>query len=130
MTFGGQVNESDAARITDAAIDAGINFIDTANVYTDGLSESILGRILQGKRQDLILATKVGLTNHPEIKNSGGLTRRAIIREAEGLSLAEFSTAGAWTIPSWTASSSACPRWRIWKKICAYWKSPLFPRRP
>ena len=46
MTFGGQVNESDAARITGAAIDAGINFIDTANVYTDGRSESILDRVL------------------------------------------------------------------------------------
>ncbi len=83
MTFGGQVTEDDAVRITHAAMDAGINFIDTANVYLDGLSESILGRALKGRRDDVILATKVRLTRHPEQPNSEGLNRRSMIKAAE-----------------------------------------------
>ena len=83
MTFGGQVTEDDAVRITHAAMDAGINFIDTANVYLDGMSESILGRALKGRRDDVILATKVRLTRHPEQPNSEGLNRRSMIKAAE-----------------------------------------------
>lgn len=83
MTFGGQVNEADAIRITHAAIDYGINFIDTANVYIDGDSERILGKALKGRRDDVILATKVRLTRHPEKLNLEGLNRRAILREVE-----------------------------------------------
>lgn len=84
MTFGGQVPEEEAVRITHAALDAGVNFIDTANVYQDGRSEEILGRALKGRRDDVVLATKVRLTRHPERLNSEGLNRRAVLREVEG----------------------------------------------
>lgn len=60
MTFGGQVDESEAARIVDASLDAGVNLIDTANVYQRGMAEDILGRLLTGRRDEVILATKVG----------------------------------------------------------------------
>jgi 1-deoxyxylulose-5-phosphate synthase len=61
MTFGGQVDEGAAARIVDLCIDRGINFFDTANSYTSGKSETILGGILKGRRDRVVLASKVGV---------------------------------------------------------------------
>src|SRR5690606_39145978 len=61
MMFGGKTSPEDSAKIIDRAIDAGINFIDTANVYNAGRSEEVTGEALKrnGKRQQVILATKV-----------------------------------------------------------------------
>lgn len=60
MNFGGRATEEDGIRIIHAAIDAGINFLDTANVYSRGVSETITGKALAGgKRERVILATKV-----------------------------------------------------------------------
>lgn len=69
MTYGSPVGEADAIKLTHAAIDLGINFIDTANVYegydrflgsSGGVAEEILGKALTDRREDVILATKVG----------------------------------------------------------------------
>ena len=59
MTFGDTVDEATAAEIVAAALDAGVTWFDTANSYSDGLCEQIVGRIL-GARSDITLATKVG----------------------------------------------------------------------
>ena len=67
MTFGGkgywtgigQVQQKEADELVNMAIDGGINFFDTADVYSEGLSEQILGKALGNKRKDIILATKV-----------------------------------------------------------------------
>ena len=59
MTFGDTVDEAMAAKIVAAAFDAGVTWFDTANSYSDGLSEEIIGRVLAG-RSDITLATKVG----------------------------------------------------------------------
>lgn len=82
MMFADQTEEAEAARMLDAYFDAGGNFIDTADQYTDGQSESMLGRLLGERRQACFLATKVGnpLKTNPE---SGGLSRRWIARAAE-----------------------------------------------
>src|SRR5436305_201186 len=61
MTFGAQADESAAASMVDAALDRGVNFIDTANVYAGGRSEDILGRVLAGRRDRVVLASKVGI---------------------------------------------------------------------
>jgi len=61
MTFGSQVAESEAVKIVHAALDAGVNFVDTADVYNGGESERITGAALKGKRDGVVLATKVGL---------------------------------------------------------------------
>ena len=58
MNFGGGTDESVAIRIIHAALDAGLNFIDTANSYNGGLSEVIVGKALAGRRDRVILATK------------------------------------------------------------------------
>ncbi len=56
--FGGQTDEAEALRIMGAAFDGGVNFIDTANSYMDGRSEPIVGKFIQGRRYDVIVATK------------------------------------------------------------------------
>ena len=58
MNFGSRTPEPDAHRIIDAALDAGVNFIDTADVYGRGASEEIVGRALRGRRDRVVLATK------------------------------------------------------------------------
>ncbi|MBM3264509.1 MAG: aldo/keto reductase [candidate division Zixibacteria bacterium] len=58
MAFGGPASETDSIRIIDRALDAGINFIDTANVYNAGESEHILGRALAGRRNRVVVSTK------------------------------------------------------------------------
>jgi aryl-alcohol dehydrogenase-like predicted oxidoreductase len=86
MTFGGrgywrsigEVEQHDANDIVAMAIDGGINFFDTADVYSEGLSEEILGKALGSKRKDIILATKVrGRTGKGP--NDIGLSRLHII---------------------------------------------------
>ena len=79
MTFGGQTDEATAGRMVDACLDAGINFFDTANVYTGGNSETILGRILKGRRDRVVLASKVAGKTGPEADQMG-LSRAAILR--------------------------------------------------
>ncbi len=59
MTFGSQTDEATARRIMDCCLDAGINFIDTANVYNRGAAETIVGKTLKGRRDKVILASKV-----------------------------------------------------------------------
>jgi len=84
MMFGGANNSDhdDAIRIIHRALDAGINFIDTADVYSRGESEEIVGKALKGRRDDVVLATKV----HGQMgddPNMGGISRRWIMREVE-----------------------------------------------
>jgi aryl-alcohol dehydrogenase-like predicted oxidoreductase len=84
MTLGrwGNTDESECIGMVHRALDAGINFIDTADVYGSGDSETILGQALAGKRDDVILATKV---NHQfgEGFNHSGNSRRWIFRQID-----------------------------------------------
>ena len=59
--FGGQVNEKVSIEIINTALDYGINIIDTADMYTRGRSEEVIGKAVKGRRNEVILATKVGL---------------------------------------------------------------------
>lgn len=59
MTFGHSVDEVEAAHITHLALDAGVNFFDTADGYAGGQSEILLGKALKGRRRDAVVATKV-----------------------------------------------------------------------
>jgi len=82
MTFGGRTDESEGARIVHRALDAGINFIDTANVYNRGRSEEITGKVLEGKRDQVFLATKVH-GKMGDAPNDAGNSRYHIIRQVE-----------------------------------------------
>ena len=84
MMFGGKTPPSESYDIIDRALDAGINFIDTANVYSIGRSEEVTGEALKrnGKRHDLVLATKVH-GKMGEGVNELGNSRRHIIEQCE-----------------------------------------------
>jgi aryl-alcohol dehydrogenase-like predicted oxidoreductase len=84
MNFGGPTPEDESLRIIDAALDGGINFIDTADVYNGGESELIVGRALQrnGKRNDVVLATKVNGVMGPG-PNDRGISRYHIMQACE-----------------------------------------------
>jgi aryl-alcohol dehydrogenase-like predicted oxidoreductase len=84
MMFGawGNTDHDDSIRIIHAALDAGINFVDTADVYSAGESEEIVGKALKGRRDDVVLATKFwGAMG--EDPNRRGVSRRWIIAEVE-----------------------------------------------
>jgi aryl-alcohol dehydrogenase-like predicted oxidoreductase len=85
MMFGGKTGEQDSFAIIDRAIDAGINFLDTANVYSRGRSEEVIGAALKrnGKRQRIVLATKVHGKMADDDPNMEGNSRRHIIEQCE-----------------------------------------------
>jgi aryl-alcohol dehydrogenase-like predicted oxidoreductase len=84
MMFGawGNGDHDDSIRIIHRALDAGVNFIDTADVYSAGESEEIVGKALKGRRDDVVLATKVSVPMD-ENANHRGNSRRWIIAEVE-----------------------------------------------
>ena len=82
MSFGGDADAAAAAAMYKAARDAGINFVDTANQYAEGRSEEILGSLMQGHREDLVVATKCANPTGPD-RNARGLSRRHITRAVE-----------------------------------------------
>src|SRR3989440_4274703 len=84
MMFGkwGNPDHDECVRIVHRALDAGINFIDTADVYSQGESEEIVGKALKGRRDDVVLATKFtgGMGEGP---NRKGHSRKWVIEEVE-----------------------------------------------
>lgn len=90
MTFGGTgafknvgaTDVSSAERMLDMCLDAGVNLIDTADVYSNGLSEEILGTALKGRRDRLLIATKARFTMGPG-PNDAGLSRHHLIEACE-----------------------------------------------
>src|SRR6201747_1162009 len=84
MMFGawGEPDHAESIRIIHAALDAGINFVDTADVYSAGESEEIVGKALKGRRDNVVLATKFW-GPMGEDPNRRGVSRRWIIAEVE-----------------------------------------------
>ena len=84
MMFGpwGNDDRADAIRVIHRALDAGINFVDTADVYSGGVSEEITGEALQGRRDDVVLATKFFMPMDDRPNRSGG-SRKWIMQEVE-----------------------------------------------
>jgi aryl-alcohol dehydrogenase (NADP+) len=84
MMFGewGNTDHDDCIRIIDAALDGGINFIDTADAYSAGESEEIVGKALKGKRDSVVLATKFYMPMGRDPNMAGG-SRRWIMKEVE-----------------------------------------------
>lgn len=91
MTFGNdpsisaiyKVDEENARLMVERALEAGINFFDTADGYAGGQSETMLGQILYQRRQDVVIATKVGFRTGEPITQAG-LSRQHIINSCEG----------------------------------------------
>src|SRR6185437_11679495 len=76
MMFGDRTDRADAEAIVAAAHEAGVNFIDTADVYAKGESERITGAAIAATRDRWILATKAGNAMRANERNNGGLSRR------------------------------------------------------
>ncbi len=81
-TFGRYVDEAGTAAIVTAALEAGINFFDTADVYNQGASEEYLGRAIRSRRDEVLIATKVGM-RAGERPNDTGASRKHVIESCE-----------------------------------------------
>ncbi|MDP3354899.1 MAG: aldo/keto reductase [Polaromonas sp.] len=84
MMFGLQTPDHEAARIVASAKDHGINFIDTADVYNEGRSEAVLGKILAGQRHDWVLASKLG-NKAGEGINHGHYSRQWLLSQTDAI---------------------------------------------
>jgi aryl-alcohol dehydrogenase-like predicted oxidoreductase len=76
--FGMRIDEDAAGKVVDAALDAGINFFDTADIYGRGKSEEFLGRALQGRRDQAIIGTKFGMAMGDDKGASPEYVKRAV----------------------------------------------------
>jgi len=85
-----KMDQQQANRLIDVALDHGVNFFDTADIYSNGASEAMLGTALKNRRQTVMIATKCGFRTHPG-PNGDGLSRRHII-EACNASLKRLKT--------------------------------------
>jgi aryl-alcohol dehydrogenase-like predicted oxidoreductase len=83
MTFGNGADKAEAGRIVSLALDAGVNFIDTADSYNAGVSETMLGALMANRRHEIVIATKVFNPTGPG-PNDSGMSRLHIIRAIEG----------------------------------------------
>jgi len=87
MTFGQEwgwgSDRKECRRVFDAFADAGGNFIDTANFYTNGTSEKLLGQFVRGRREEFVLATKYTLSMRPDDPNGGGNHRKNLVQSLE-----------------------------------------------
>jgi aryl-alcohol dehydrogenase-like predicted oxidoreductase len=87
MTFGADwgwgADENEARRIFDVYLERGGNFIDTANQYTNGTSEQLVGKFAADKRERLVIATKYTLLTRPGDPNSGGNHRKSMVQSVE-----------------------------------------------
>ncbi len=82
MSFGGDANEQESARMYRACRDLGINFFDTADQYTKGRSEEILGELVRGHRDEVVIATKCFNPTGDDV-NARGSSRRHVTRAVD-----------------------------------------------
>jgi len=82
MSFGGDADEAASGEMFKAVRDLGINFFDTADQYSKGRSEEILGKLMRGAREDLVVATKCFNASGPDV-NAKGSSRRHVSRAVE-----------------------------------------------
>ena len=99
MTFGRELDEEGSKEIVERFLGAGGNFIDTADVYAEGVSEEITGRAIKGVREEVVLATKVRFPMG-DGPNDVGLSRKHVVAGCEA-SLRRLGTCG-----------TLQPRWR------------------
>ena len=108
MNFGkiGRTTQEDATAIVDAALEAGINLIDTADFYSAGESEELVGKAIAGRREDIVLATKAGLPMGDE-RNHRGASRRWLVTELDNsLRRLDVDHVDLYQIHRWDPSTS------------------------
>ena len=108
MNFGkiGRTTQEDATAIVDTALEAGINLIDTADFYSAGESEELVGKAIAGRREDIVLATKAGLPMGDE-RNHRGASRRWLVTELDNsLRRLDVDHVDLYQIHRWDPSTS------------------------
>jgi aryl-alcohol dehydrogenase-like predicted oxidoreductase len=96
------LDEAESQPIIERAIELGINFFDTANMYSEGESERVLGNALEGRREEMVVATKCFFQMDEDNPNSGGLSRKAIEQElAASLDRLGMETVDLYQIHRW-----------------------------
>jgi len=113
MTFGDRryrdwfLEEDEARPIIERAVELGINFFDTANIYSVGESERILGRALEDVREEMVIATKVHFPMDADDPNSGGLSQRTIDQQLDAsLERLGIDTVDLYQIHRWDEKTS------------------------
>jgi len=95
MTFGSDwgwgADRDETKKIFDAYVERGGNFIDSANAYTNGTAEQMVGEFAGSRRDQLVIATKYTMATRPGDPNSGGTSRKSMVRSVEG-SLSRLQT--------------------------------------
>ena len=95
MTFGSDwgwgADRDETRKIFSAYVEHGGNFIDTANAYTNGTAELMVGEFARSRRDQLVIATKYTMATRPDDPNSGGTSRKSMVRSVEG-SLSRLQT--------------------------------------
>ena len=116
--FGGRVEAERSASVIHAALDAGVNFIDTSNSYGGGLSEQFIGDALRGRRHEAVIATKVS-SRVADGPNNAGNSRKHVMDQVD-VSLRKLQTDYIdlyqihWVGPTDAAGRDPCARWTIW----------------
>ena len=143
MMFGGPTNERDSIRIIHKALDAGINFMDTANVYNDGESERVIAKAVRENREKWVIATKVHGSMGDDVNDAG--SHRFHIMSAVEASLKRLNTdhIDVYYLHRWDASTRiseslralddcvrqgkvryiACSNFEAWRVCEALWTS-------
>ncbi|MDE0396759.1 MAG: aldo/keto reductase [Candidatus Poribacteria bacterium] len=146
MMFGGPTTERDSIRIIHKALDAGINFMDTANVYNDGESERIIGKAVRENREKWVIATKVHGSMGEDVNAAG--SHRFNIMSAVEASLKRLNTdhIDVYYLHRWDASTRiveslralddcvrqgkvryiACSNFEAWRVCEALWTSEKY----
>lgn len=83
MDFAERLEEKEAQGVLDAALEAGINFLDTADAYGRGHNEEVVGRLMKGRRDDIVVATKFWVKMERGKRNRGGCSRIHLLRAVE-----------------------------------------------
>ena len=88
MTFGEEFGigapEAESRRVFETFLEAGGNFVDTANIYNQGTSERMLSGFIEGRRDDVVLASKYSLSTRSADPNAGGNHRKNLVQSLEG----------------------------------------------
>ncbi len=103
MMFGSPTNESDSIKVIERAINAGINFIDTANVYNAGESERIVGKAVQACRDDVLIATKVSGAMGEGLNRSGTSRHHIMMAVEDSLKRLDTDRIDLYYLHRWNA---------------------------
>ncbi len=143
MMFGGPTNEKNSIRIIHKALDAGINFMDTANVYNDGESERIIGKAVRENREKWVIATKVHGNMGDDVNAAGSHRFHIMSAVEESLKRLDTDHIDVYYLHRWDASTRiaeslralddcvrqgkvryiACSNFQAWRICEALWTS-------